>query len=146
LQAAAEALLCPLPNVSTQLSLPNAQQQRQVANNADTAPSMPRAMGQMLPLRKMPPAFVLILAPLAKFWGGGHTLPLEGNVAANSTDLQACEQMATAVLAAKRGGCDMFECALIVAALQRQQLCPPGQVPAHTGYAPLVQLMLQSGL
>jgi hypothetical protein len=85
----------------------------------------------MLPLRKMPPAFVLILAPLAKFWGGGHTLPLEGNVATNSVDLQACEQMATAVLAAKRGGCDILECAQTVAAQQKQQLWPPGHVPTQ---------------
>lgn len=104
MQTAAEARLCPLPDLSSQLSLPSTQQQRQQQPDAAAAPpSMPRLAGQLLPLRKMPPAFVLILAPLAKFWGDGHTLPLAQGVAANSADLQACEQMATAVLAAKRG-------------------------------------------
>jgi hypothetical protein len=57
----------------------------------------------MLPLRKIPPAFVLTLAPLAQFWGAGRELPLPEDVVLNSADLQACEQMAAAVLAAKRG-------------------------------------------
>lgn len=109
-QAAAEARLCPLPDLNLQLALPSTQQrqqqqQDQLSSHA-AAPSMPRPAGQVMPLRKMPPAFVLILAPLADFWGTGRTLPLgPKDVAANRADLQACETMATAVLAAKRGGC-----------------------------------------
>jgi hypothetical protein len=103
-----------LPDLHAQLSLPSTQQQRQQQQQPDPAaapPSMPRLAGQLLPLRKMPPAFVLILAPLAKFWGAGHTLPLALDVAANSADLQACEQMATAVLTAKRGaGAGVGDC------------------------------------
>jgi hypothetical protein len=78
------------------------QQQDQLASGA-AAPNMQRPPGQMLPLRKIPPAFVLTLAPLAQFWGAGRELPLPEDVVTNSADLQACEQMAAAVLAAKRG-------------------------------------------
>lgn len=108
-QATAEARLCPLPEVSPQLSLPSSEQQRQQQQDqsavAAAAPVLPRSPGQMLPLRKMPPAFVLILTPLAQFWkehGGTLPLPADG-VVPDSADMQACEQMATAVLAAKRG-------------------------------------------
>lgn len=102
MQAAAEQRYCPLPEVNPTLCLPSAQQAYQLSS-LSAAPSLPRPPAQVLPLRKIPPAFVLILAPLAQFWGQGISLPLSEDAVTNSADLQACEQMATAVLAAKRG-------------------------------------------
>ncbi len=107
-QAAAEARLCPLPDVTPQLSLPSPAQQRQQQDQSAVlaaAPTLPRPPSHALPLRKMPPAFVLILTPLAGFWKkSAQTLPLPADAEApEAGDMQACEQMATAVLAAKRG-------------------------------------------
>lgn len=96
---------------------PQQQQQPHVAQGPDAppppppppppqaAPSLSRPPGKQLPLGKIPPAFVLTLAPLADYWGQhGRRIPLElGDLKPGLADLHACEEMAAAVLAAQRG-------------------------------------------
>jgi hypothetical protein len=107
LQAAAEARFCPLPDASPLLSLPSAHQdtqQLQVPSSPAAAPSLPRPPGKQLPLGKIPPAFVLTLAPLAKYWQDVCKIPLPpGSPKPSNADLLACQEMADAVLGAQRG-------------------------------------------
>jgi hypothetical protein len=66
---------------------------------------LPRPPDKLLPLGKIPPAFVLTLAPLAQFWERSARkipLPSDSDMPV-TTDLMACEDMAEAVLAALRG-------------------------------------------
>lgn len=107
MQAAAEARLGPLPEASPLLLLTSAQQgsQKQAAGSPAAALSLPRPPGRQLPLGKIPPAFVLTLAPVAQYWGRWvPRLPLPpGRPKPHTADLIACQEMAEAVLAAQRG-------------------------------------------
>jgi len=118
LQATAEARLCPLPAVDTTLSLPSTVQQEEhyqqdsSSSSHAPAPSLPRPSGRLLPLGKIPPAFVLTLVPLAEYWRKTWRIPLPaGSPAPNRDDLMACEQMAMAVLASQRGACTLKQTA-----------------------------------
>lgn len=92
-----------LPEASPLLSLPSTPQQH-CQLQPQSAPSLPRPAGKQLPLGKIPPAFVLTLAPLAQFWGKGLKIPLPpGSSPLPDADLRACDGMAQAVLAAQRG-------------------------------------------
>jgi hypothetical protein len=105
MQAAAEARFCQLPEVNPLLTFPHAAQHSQQTNAPEAAPSLPRPPNKQLPLGKIPPAFVLTLAPLAQFWEqSARKIPLPPDSDMPVTaDLLACEGMAEAVLAALRG-------------------------------------------
>lgn len=107
LQAAAEAQFCQLPEVTPLLTFPHTAQlsQQQQTHAPEAAPSLPRPPNKQLPLGKIPPAFVLTLAPLAQFWEqSARRIPLPPDSSLPFTaDLMACEDMAEAVLAALRG-------------------------------------------
>lgn len=106
MQAAAEERFCQLPEVNPRLSFPHAAQHNQQQPHApEAAPSLPRPPDKLLPLGKIPPAFVLTLAPLAQFWEqSARRIPLPPDSSMPvTTDLMACEDMAEAVLAALRG-------------------------------------------
>jgi hypothetical protein len=109
-QEAAQARFGLLPAASPLLSLPCSQQPQQ-PRSTEHAPSLPRPAGKQLPLGKIPPAFVLTLAPLAQYWSEaqlqqGDKIPLPpGSDPPPAADLSACDSMAKAVLAAQRGAC-----------------------------------------